>query len=77
MPYLLFLKKRQNFNCRLLQSIGGSLRVSQIKYFLKFNIRLLLEREKQQNIFIRGLGFVPCEEVFEGRTVHKWAPGAL
>ena len=28
MPYLLFLKKRQNFNCRLLQIIGGALRVN-------------------------------------------------
>ena len=27
MPYLLFLKKRQIFNCRLLQIIGGALRV--------------------------------------------------
>ena len=27
MPYLLFLKKEQNFNCRLLQIIGGALRV--------------------------------------------------
>ena len=27
MPYLLFLKKRHNFNCRLLQIIGGALRV--------------------------------------------------
>ena len=27
MPYLIFLKKRQNWNCRLLQIIGGALRV--------------------------------------------------
>ena len=28
MPYLLFSKKRQNLNCRLLQIIGGALWVS-------------------------------------------------
>ena len=28
MPYLLFLKKRHIFNCRLLQIIGGTLRVN-------------------------------------------------
>ena len=27
MPYFLFLEKRQNLNCRLLQIIGGALRV--------------------------------------------------
>ena len=28
MPYLLFLKKLQNFNCHLLQITGGALRVN-------------------------------------------------
>ena len=28
MPYLLFLRKRQNWNCRLLQIIGGALWVN-------------------------------------------------
>ena len=31
MPYLLFLKKPQNFNCRLLQIKGGALRVNTCK----------------------------------------------
>ena len=30
MPYLLFLKKRQKFNCRLLQIVDGALRVKKI-----------------------------------------------
>ena len=31
MPYLLFLKKRKKINCRLLQIIGGALRVKIIR----------------------------------------------
>ena len=35
MPYLLFLKNQQNLNCRLLQIIGGALRVEIKNYCIK------------------------------------------
>ena len=42
MPYLLFLKKQKLFNYRLLQIIGGALRVK----------KLVLEIDRQQKSWI-------------------------
>ena len=35
MPYLLFLKKWQNLNCRMLQIIGGALWVNAFTHFCR------------------------------------------
>ena len=61
MPYLLFLKKRQNFNCHLLQIKGGALRV---KYLPGDTYTVMSYTDSYKIIIVYHMGLIGTKPVF-------------
>ena len=59
MPYLLFLKKRQIFNFRLLQIIGGALSVKFSAWSRRFCLKIFLSLALVAILLGRAEPFMP------------------